>query len=79
MPKPGEVTLQMYSPTVGRDFQLVKEMAGSLDRFENVKAEVLLLGGSKSPKYLKNCLAPLQKILPHARRVEMRGVGHGKY
>jgi hypothetical protein len=37
---------------------------------------VLLLGGSKSPKYLKSALDALGAVVPHARRVELRGVDH---
>jgi len=39
-------------------------------------AEALLLGGAKSPTYLKVALNALEKTLPHVRRVEFAGVGH---
>ncbi|HEX6555188.1 MAG TPA: hypothetical protein VF026_20660 [Ktedonobacteraceae bacterium] len=48
-----------------------------MERFRDVRAQVLLLGGSQSPAYLKTGLDALEKVLPHARRVEFPGVGHG--
>jgi hypothetical protein len=39
-------------------------------------ARTLLLGGSKSPAYLKGVLNGLQKALPQATRIELKGVGH---
>jgi len=36
-----------------------------------------LLGGSKSPAYLKAGLDALEKVLPHVTRVELPGLGHG--
>jgi len=51
-------------------------MSGKLESFRNVGAEVLLLGGSKSPAYLKAALDALEKVLPHVRRVEFPGLDH---
>src|SRR2546428_809577 len=53
------------------------EMEGALERFKAIRADVLLLGGSKSPAYLKAGLDALEKVLPHATRVELVGLGHG--
>jgi len=36
-----------------------------------------LLGGSKSPGWLKSALEPLAKTIPHAQRIELPGLGHG--
>ena len=58
------------------DFRVVSEMHGALSRWSAAQAEVLLLGGSKSPAYLKSDLGALEKVLPHVRRVEFRGLGH---
>ena len=72
-----DVTMRMLAPTLHYDFQLATEMEGALERFKAIRAEVLLLGGSKSPAYLKAGLDALQKVLPHVTRVELSGVGHG--
>ena len=58
------------------DFQLVVEMSGKLESFRNVDTEVLLLGGSKSPAYLKVALDALEKVLPRVTRVELPGLDH---
>lgn len=73
----GDVTMRMLAPTLHYDFQLVDEMSGKLESFRAVRTEVLLLGGSKSPAYLKAALDALEKVLPHAKRVEFPGLGHG--
>lgn len=52
-------------------------MAGAIDRFGDVKAEVLLLGGSKGLKFLKPALDDLARTLPRSRRVEFPGLEHG--
>ncbi|HEX9096814.1 MAG TPA: alpha/beta hydrolase [Candidatus Dormibacteraeota bacterium] len=70
------VTMRMLAPTLHYDFQLVIDTDASLERFRALPADVLLLGGSKSPEYLKTGLDALQRTLPHATRVEFPGVGH---
>ena len=72
----GYVPMRELAPTLHYDFQLVVEMSGNLERFRDVRADMLLFGGSKSPKYLKVALDALEQVLPHATRVELPGVGH---
>jgi len=36
-----------------------------------------LLGGSKSPAYLKVAVYALEKVLPRVKRIELSGLGHG--
>jgi uncharacterized protein (DUF2336 family) len=68
--------MRMLAPTLHYDFQLVIEMDGALESFRAVRAEVLLLGGSRSPAYLKAALDALAKVLPQVSRVEFSGLGH---
>jgi pimeloyl-ACP methyl ester carboxylesterase len=75
--KSGDVTMRLLAPTLHYEFQLVKEMAETLERFRAVQTEVLLLGGSKSPAYLKSALDALEKVLPHVQRIEFPGLNHG--
>ena len=77
--KDDDVTMRMLAPTLHYDFQLVVEMAENekLESFKAIRAEVLLLGGSKSPAYLKVALDALEKVLPHVTRIEFPGLGHG--
>ena len=63
-------------PAMRYDFKVVSEMAGKAGSFKTVKAEILLLGGTKSPPYLKSALAALETILPKVRRHELRGLDH---
>ena len=73
----GDVTMRMLAPTLHYDFQLVDETAEALENFRAVRDEVLLLGGSRSPAYLKAALDALEKVLPHVKRIEFPGLGHG--
>jgi len=68
--------MRALAPALHYDFQLVVDMSDKLENFRTVRAEVLLLGGSKSPDYLKVALDALEKVLPHVTRVEFPGLGH---
>lgn len=72
-----DVTMRALAPTLRHDVKLVEEASGDLERFRAVRAEVLLLGGSRSPAYLRTALDALEGILPRVRRTEMPGLGHG--
>jgi pimeloyl-ACP methyl ester carboxylesterase len=71
-----DATMRMLAPTLRYDFHLVGEMNGKVERFKAINAEVLLLGGSKSPAFLKGDLDALEKVLPHVTRIEFPGLGH---
>lgn len=70
------VPMRALAPTLHYDFQLVAEMSGKLESFRAIRAEVLLLGGSESPAFLKAALDALEKVLPYVKRVEFPGLGH---
>jgi hypothetical protein len=72
-----DITMRMLAPTLHYDFQLVIEMSEKLESFKAIRAEILLLGGSKSPAYFKVALDALEKALPHVKRMEFSGLGHG--
>jgi pimeloyl-ACP methyl ester carboxylesterase len=74
---PGAVTMRMLAPTLHYDFQLIAEIEDRLESFAAIDADVLLLGGSKSPAYLKASVDGLEKILHQMTRVEFPGLGHG--
>jgi hypothetical protein len=74
---PDEVTMRKLAPTIHYDFQLAIEVADKQERFSAITADILLLGGSDSPTYLKVALDTLEKVLPKAKRVELSGIGHG--
>ena len=52
-------------------------MAEQVERFRALHVETLLLGGSKSPAYLKQALDALEHAIPQAKRVEFPGLDHG--
>jgi pimeloyl-ACP methyl ester carboxylesterase len=74
--KPGDVTMRMLAPTLRFDFQVVSEMNGTLASFKDLHTDVLLLGGSQSPAFLKADLDALEKVLPKVKRVEFPNLGH---
>ncbi len=75
--RPDDVTMRKLAPTLHYDFQAIVEMADQQERFKSIQADVLLLGGSKSPAFLKTALDTLEKVLPHAERIEFPGLDHG--
>lgn len=64
------------APTLHHDGQIMVEMSGQQESLKAMRAEVLLLGGSKSTAFLKAGLDSVAKVLPHARRVELHGLNH---
>ena len=71
-----DVPLRALVPTMHYDAQLVLETEGTLHTFASTPAEVLLLGGGKSPAYLKTSLDALTSVLPRAQRIELADCGH---
>jgi hypothetical protein len=69
--------MRKLAPTLHYEGMLLAEMAGTLDTFAEVKADVLLLGGSKGLHFLKPALDNLAATLPNSRRVEFAGLDHG--
>jgi pimeloyl-ACP methyl ester carboxylesterase len=69
-------SMKALGATLPYDSQLVVEMSGKVEPFRSVRAEVLLIGGSRSPEYLKAALDALEQTLPKVRRVELRGLNH---
>jgi pimeloyl-ACP methyl ester carboxylesterase len=75
--EPPGVPMEELIPLQRFDGLLVKEMDSSLGSFARMSADVLLMGGQKSPAFLREILDALEETLPRSRRVEFRGVGHG--
>jgi len=71
------ITMRALAPTFHYDAQLVSETKGALKRYKDIRAEVILLGGSKSPAFLKAALDILENIFPRAKRIEFPGLNHG--
>jgi pimeloyl-ACP methyl ester carboxylesterase len=74
--QPTDVSLEALIPTGRFDMQLVKDMDATLESFAGMHAEVLLLGGEKSPIFLRDALSALSQTLPHVKRVEYPDLDH---
>jgi pimeloyl-ACP methyl ester carboxylesterase len=75
-PADGYVPMATLAPTLHQDFDAVVRASGPVDRYAAIDASVLLLGGSNSPRYLKDALSTLEKVLPDGRRVTLDGLDH---
>jgi pimeloyl-ACP methyl ester carboxylesterase len=72
----GDVPIAGLVPSQHYDFALIRELADTQRDYAAVSSEVLLLGGGKSPAYLKDALDELSAVLPHARRVTFPRLDH---
>jgi len=72
----GELPLKDLIPTFTHDRMISTASMTLIEKAKNLKTDVLLLGGSKSQKYLKQVLDRLSASIPHAKRVELDNVGH---
>lgn len=75
--QPGDVTMAELAPNLHYDFELVAGWDGNLAAFTKTDAEILLLGGAKSPAYLRTAMDALAGTFPDARRITMKKTGHG--
>ncbi|MBE3014787.1 alpha/beta hydrolase [Microbispora sp. NEAU-D428] len=55
---------------------MISEMSDRPYAFSDVRASVLLIGGSNSSALLKNALTRVAQALPGARRIELPGLDH---
>lgn len=74
--KDDEVSFKVLIPTFHYDYELVKEESGQVEKFRNLKAEVLLIGGTESPAFLKKTMKKLKNTIPNVRQVELNGLSH---
>lgn len=75
---PGDYpTMRQIAPTLQYDLRIVSEVHGQLESWRAIPSEVLLLGGNKSPAYLRADLETIAEILPRAKRVTLAGLDHG--
>ncbi len=64
------------APTLHHDGRVISEMSGQQESLRAIRADVLLLGGSRSTAFLKAGLDSVAKVLPQARRIEFPGLNH---
>ncbi len=73
---PNDIPMEALIPTQRFDGLLVKEMDGRLETFAHLHAEVLLLGGAKSPAFLREVLDALNHTLSQVKRIEYPDLDH---
>jgi hypothetical protein len=55
----------------------VQATEGTIDDYEDMTAEVLLMCGAGAPPLFKGTLDALEKVLLRVTRIELPGVNHG--
>ena len=75
-PEPGEVAIRDLVPTFHYDMAIIEETADRVGDYASVQADVLLIGGGKSPGFLAHSLDALETALPNCRRMTLPGLGH---
>lgn len=73
---PGEITMRELIPTFHYDNRLLEDIGEHWRDFKDIQAEVLLMGGSRSPRFLKTALTALEESLPDVRRIDFSGLNH---
>jgi len=74
--EPPDVSIESLIPFQRLDGLLVAEMDSSRQCMAGMTAEVLLLGGEKSPRFLREVLDSLHRTLPRSQRIELPRMGH---
>jgi len=74
--KGDDVPLKDLIPTFHYDSIIVSDAKNIIDKSRSLNAEVLLLGGSTSQRFLKMALDELNAALPNAKQFEFKGLGH---
>ncbi|MGF6575106.1 pimeloyl-ACP methyl ester carboxylesterase [Paraburkholderia sp. GAS333] len=69
-------SLKELIPAMRYDFNVVAYMNDHLNDLRALDIPVLLMGGDRSPRYLKAALVALQDTLPNCRGVELAGADH---
>ncbi len=71
------LSMRALAPTLPYDGRLVEATADTVERYRAVTVPTLLIGASKSPKYLHTALSSVERVLPDVRRVDLTGADHG--
>ncbi|NML23526.1 alpha/beta hydrolase [Pseudoflavitalea sp. G-6-1-2] len=71
-----ELPLAELVPTFRYDSRVVSESLPLIEKSRTIKAEVLLLGGTRSHHYLSVALDCLERSIPHVKRIQFEKLGH---
>jgi pimeloyl-ACP methyl ester carboxylesterase len=75
-PQPDRIPFRELIPTLRYDARLVREATAMIDTLGSIRSRMLILSGSRSARDLRIGASALARMLPNARRVVLRGVGH---
>jgi pimeloyl-ACP methyl ester carboxylesterase len=75
-PEPGDVAIRDLVSTFHYDMAIIEETADRAEDYASVQADVLLIGGGKSPAFLAHSLDALEAVLPNCHRMTLPGLGH---
>lgn len=64
------------APTLHHDGCVIAAMSGKQQELSAITADVLLLGGAKSSKFLKRALDGVEAAVPRTQRITFRGLNH---
>ena len=70
------IPIRALIPTVHGDMRIVQDMSDTQQDYASLPAQVLLMGGTKGPSFLRYALDRLSTTLPHAQRKEFLGLAH---
>jgi pimeloyl-ACP methyl ester carboxylesterase len=76
MPRGDFLTMRESAPTIAYDLKAVSEMHASYKCWSAIQAKILLMGGGKSPEYLKADLDVIADMFPQAERITFPKLGH---
>ncbi len=62
--------------TLGPEIRMMAPLESKYERYRRINVRTLLMGGSKSPEYLRSVLPVLEKTIPQARLIEFAGLDH---
>ena len=72
-----DVTLRKLAATLHGDFRIATDAAASIDTYAAITTfDLMLLGCSDSPPYLRYAMTALHAALPRAAFVELEGLNH---
>jgi pimeloyl-ACP methyl ester carboxylesterase len=74
--KEWEIRLDEFLHTLPPDIKMVKALDSKIERYAAIKAEVLLLCGSKSPDYLQQGIRNLAVVIPNNKVLVFDGLHH---
>ena len=74
--KNDNVPIRALIPTQHFDMRIVQDMSDTLQDYASLQTQVLLMGGTKGPSFLRFALDQLSSTLPHVQLQIFSGLGH---